>query len=368
MNLFFWDGVLRGGAGSLFVLLALLFARDWRRALTFRLGVPLSIAALAYLALLPLPDVSGWWMIGLQFMTFAAPGLFWLFTSSWFDDDFRLSPWRWVVLAALILLGFGAHAGIVLDTPRGEQIVLELTGVAERLVRVVFRLLSVALVASALLTALRGWRADLVEPRRRARVALSIAIAIVITLALLATVPIEGWPDMTWRLLTAGAMLVLACAVAATMLGWRDPALLARAPKTPAASAQPARHDDSALLAQLAAEMSRERLHRQDGLTITAVAARLGVPEYRLRRAINHGLGARNFNAYLNGFRLAEARAALSDPAQRAVPILTIALDAGFGSLAPFNRAFKEREGCTPREYRAQALQRIDGEQTVEAR
>ena len=77
------------------------------------------------------------------------------------------------------------------------------------------------------------------------------------------------------------------------------------------------------------------------------------LPEYRLRRAINQGLGERNFNAYLNGFRLAEVREALSDPAQRETPILTIALDAGFGSLAPFNRAFRAAEGCTPSEYRA---------------
>jgi len=37
------------------------------------------------------------------------------------------------------------------------------------------------------------------------------------------------------------------------------------------------------------------------------------------------------------------------------VPILTIALDAGFGSLAPFNRAFRSHTGCTPTEYRAKS-------------
>jgi AraC-like DNA-binding protein len=46
-------------------------------------------------------------------------------------------------------------------------------------------------------------------------------------------------------------------------------------------------------------------------------------------------------------------KAALTDPSQRDVPILTIALDAGFGSLGPFNRAFREAEGCTPSSYRA---------------
>ncbi|HEY0052592.1 MAG TPA: helix-turn-helix domain-containing protein, partial [Caulobacteraceae bacterium] len=63
-------------------------------------------------------------------------------------------------------------------------------------------------------------------------------------------------------------------------------------------------------------------------------------------------LGYRNFNAYLNGWRLAEAKAALLDPAQREVPISTIALDAGFNSLGPFNRAFKAAEGATPSEFR----------------
>ncbi|MFI4995652.1 MAG: helix-turn-helix domain-containing protein [Hyphomicrobiales bacterium] len=44
--------------------------------------------------------------------------------------------------------------------------------------------------------------------------------------------------------------------------------------------------------------------------------------------------------------------AALADPGQASVPILTIALDAGFSSIGPFNRAFKARTGQTPSEYR----------------
>lgn len=34
------------------------------------------------------------------------------------------------------------------------------------------------------------------------------------------------------------------------------------------------------------------------------------------------------------------------------MPILTIALDAGFGSLGPFNRAFRAETGLTPTEFR----------------
>jgi transcriptional regulator GlxA family with amidase domain len=49
-------------------------------------------------------------------------------------------------------------------------------------------------------------------------------------------------------------------------------------------------------------------------------------------------------------------KAALTDPTQSDVPILTIALDAGFGSLGPFNRAFRESEAMTPSEYRSRNL------------
>ena len=75
------------------------------------------------------------------------------------------------------------------------------------------------------------------------------------------------------------------------------------------------------------------------------------MPEYRLRRLINGQLGYRNFNAFLNGYRIEEARAALADPSQAEVPVTTIALDAGFQSIGPFNRAFKVSTGVTPTEY-----------------
>jgi AraC-like DNA-binding protein len=43
----------------------------------------------------------------------------------------------------------------------------------------------------------------------------------------------------------------------------------------------------------------------------------------------------------------------LHDPRHDHLPILTLALDAGFGSVVAFNRAFKGKYGLTPSEYRA---------------
>ena len=117
---------------------------------------------------------------------------------------------------------------------------------------------------------------------------------------------------------------------------------------------EPAGEDaaDRKLIDALMLLMADERIYRQDNITIGALAGRLKIPEYRLRRVINQQLGYRNFNVFLNNHRIEEAKAALADPAQLEVPVITIAMDAGFQSLGPCNRAFKAMTGVTPTEYR----------------
>jgi AraC-like DNA-binding protein len=116
--------------------------------------------------------------------------------------------------------------------------------------------------------------------------------------------------------------------------------------------------DDARLAAALDRLMREERLYRDERLSVSSLALKLKLPEHRLRRLINQQLGHRNFNAFVNQWPLADAKAALADPAQSATPISTIALDAGFGSLGPFNRAFKADTGLTPTEFRGQAARR----------
>lgn len=346
MGLIFWDAALRGGAIALFALLSFLFVRDWRTSLTARMGAVTCLGAVAYVALIAI-DSAGpatLWRLPFHLMSLATPALFWLFALSWFDDDFRLRRWHVAMVIFVVAIGFAAN---YLSFVARYQIVP---------IEVGWRTVSTGLVVAAIATAVRGWNTDLVESRRRARLALSLAIGVVILWIVFAELPLSDWPPpVGWRVVNAASLFLLAAVLAATMLGWRDRALLS-APAKPQGETSRPEADDAPLLARLDTDMRHERLYRQDGLTITAVAARLGVPEYRLRRAINQGLGARNFNAYLNGFRLQEAEEALADPEQRDVPILTIAMDAGFGSLAPFNRAFRDRHGCTPTEYRATKL------------
>lgn len=102
-------------------------------------------------------------------------------------------------------------------------------------------------------------------------------------------------------------------------------------------------------LARLQRAMTVERLYRREGLTLAALASELGQGEAALRALINQQLGFRNFNDFLHSYRLQEAALRLAGDDR---PVLTIALECGYGSIGPFNRAFKQRYGITPTEFR----------------
>jgi AraC-like DNA-binding protein len=109
---------------------------------------------------------------------------------------------------------------------------------------------------------------------------------------------------------------------------------------------------DAAVLQRVEAAMA-ENIWRQEGLSIAQLAASVDAPEHRVRRAINKGLGYRNFAQFVNEHRIEAARAILSDPARADTPILSIAFDVGFSSLGPFNRAFRDKFGKSPSDYRS---------------
>lgn len=98
--------------------------------------------------------------------------------------------------------------------------------------------------------------------------------------------------------------------------------------------------------------MEEQKIYREEGFTIRRLADKLNVREYRLRRLINGHLGYRNFNSFLNLYRIEEVARQLVEPETRHLPVLSIALDMGYRSLSPFNKAFKEIKGMTPTEYR----------------
>jgi AraC-like DNA-binding protein len=220
----------------------------------------------------------------------------------------------------------------------------------------VMRLIWMGLVIDALRIAWRGRNDDLVEARRRIRTGFVWTVGaahFIVTavffyynqyLGMFAPWAVQLPMDVAVLLLTVGLFVALT--------GIRDPDLFSAKPNGKDKAETLDEETSDAIVARLTAHMEAERAWRDERLTIATLAAQIGEQEYRLRRVINGRMGYRNFAAFLNGYRLEEVKAALADPEQKDVPILTIALDAGFGSLGPFNRAFREAEGMTPSAYR----------------
>jgi AraC-like DNA-binding protein len=287
--------------------------------------------------------------------------LFWLFVRSLFDDDFHWRPWHAAVWALALVVGM-LNCAMLTGAPAWITIVL----------RVLLRAVPVAGALLAVHAAARRWRDDLVEARRRLRffVLVTGVAYTLLQLGLRLSAP-NGRLSDSAALFDMAALLVVAGGVAWRLLrlastelfpaATRSPPLADKA-LTPAqaslaeeAGPPPLPPPDAAeeRLAEALHKLMRiERAYRSENLTVAALAAMLSVPEYRLRRHINQRLGHRNFNAYVNGLRLHEAKAALADPALRDLPVLTIALTAGFQSIGPFNRAFKAVTGMTPTEFR----------------
>lgn len=105
--------------------------------------------------------------------------------------------------------------------------------------------------------------------------------------------------------------------------------------------------------------LRKDRLYARPGLTLRHVADALQMREYRLREFINKTLGYRNFNQFVNAFRLELACEKLSLPPNDKVLISAIAWDLGYSSPSTFNKVFKKRFGVTPSEFRKQIV--LDG-------
>lgn len=98
---------------------------------------------------------------------------------------------------------------------------------------------------------------------------------------------------------------------------------------------------------------------RDPDLDLAELARRLGTNTAYLSRGLNEGLRL-GFADAINGLRVEHVAARLRDGTDG--DILTLAIDAGFGSKATFNRVFKERFGVTPSAYRRVSTDKNDAE------
>lgn len=276
---------------------------------------------------------------------YASAAFFWLFALTVFDDrPLRLLSWAPVLL--LLVTGIGCEF-----IPPSERWPIW----AAR------NLFSGVLLVHAAYVIVRGWSGDLLEQRRQMRApVLGFAAFYGLTNVVIAFAnrfgPEGDWPAWMAGGIYGGAIFALIMLAAATVFLKARPTLFEALRRgAPVADAR----------AEVADRMLAGKLHelmaagawRREGLTIGALARELGEPEYRLRRLINQRLGHRNFADFVNGHRIEAAKARLGDPHEARTTVAAIAFDLGYGSLGPFNRAFRAATGATPTEWRRQALQ-----------
>ena len=334
----------RGGTLALLALWSWLLWRDHRAILAARTAIAMNLGIASYVFV-----TSGWTerqdLPGLivPLLARSTPGLFWLFAKTWFNDRTRLARSDLILIAASMVNAVIIHFTFETKTP------------AFYVSGVLFRISMLGFGIAGLWEAWRGRDGDLIEARRRLRLGVVGAVGLYVLVIGFAEIAVYQ-ADASIRVIgmIGASTALITLALSAAMFASRKADLYGAPAPFSGPTVQPL-IDDDPLAARLLALMEAEKPHRDERLTIAGLAQQLHVQEYRLRRLINGGLGHRNFAQFLNGYRLAEVKQALADPAQREVPILTIALDAGFGSLGPFNRAFRDAEAMTPSEYRASA-------------
>ena len=330
--------VLRTMAATELVCLAILLivrSRD-DRALRYAALLPVGLASFMATSAPQPPGSLGMAEVPLTLVCVANPAWFWIFTQAWFDDDFSPGARDALVLAAMVGLGAVHELGYASgDTPP--------------LVDALFKAAVLGCFVASIAKVVGDRRSDLVEARRRWRSWFVVGVGAYVAIAIAFQVGFSG--HLPAALVRANVALLIACALALSVALVAVPARAPRAAVPVRRAARLPGAIDQRLLEAIRDAMETRRLYRDENLTVAGLAEAVHSQEYRVRRAINRGLGHRNFNEFLHGYRLGEAEARLR--AQPQLPVLTIALDVGFGSIGPFNRAFRKRHGCTPTEYRA---------------
>ena len=339
---------LKFSSCGVLIALAFLIIRDGLhvRALQFSLPLIASLICLFLSSGHPDITVTGPMLVPLRLFDMLSFIFVWWFGLALFDDEFRLGPIEWAsasVFIAIYLPGRLHYLGFDVWWSKSMDLVTSA--------------IVLALMAHIAYVAIAGHREDLVESRRKMRKSFAIAIVLLIVVTVLMERLAGSFGIAPYASIHTIYLFTLPLSLWAIMwIAVLNPDNLAFPAKELALTENSIDPKDTLSHQRLVSIMEDEAAYAEHGLTIGKLSQKVGIPPHQLRNLINQSMGYRNYTAFLNHYRIEAVKASLSDAQKSRTPVLTLAIEAGFSSLAPFNRAFKDSEGITPTKYRQQQL------------
>lgn len=338
------DLIFRGGVIWLCALLAFQLAnlRPLRPVIVLGIIFVFSAATYAVKGMPGLASVTGHAAyLALEFPGFILVVFFWMFVRALVLDNYRPG---WIDAAAVV---FNAATFVPVCI-----IFSALSGPT----KMAHLLVSMLLIGDALRVTLLTRKDDLVESRRSVAKAMMYIIPfigmVIAAFVLLETMHLtSAVPPVLQSAVMLFSILVFSSAVSTL----REELVAPQKPVTVPVDETKLSPADRLDLARLRTLMEHG-VYLEPNLTIGSLSAKMNMPEHRLRKLINNHLGHRNFAGFINDQRIEEAKRRLGDGNLAREQITGLAFDLGFASLAPFNRAFRDRVGMSPSEYRTKAL------------
>ncbi len=110
--------------------------------------------------------------------------------------------------------------------------------------------------------------------------------------------------------------------------------------------------EDIALMKSVYELVSKDKIFKNADLTLDLMAKQMSINRNYLSKAINQTTG-KNFNTYINEYRVKEAIKILSNEKSDVISIDAIAFDVGFNNRTSFYQSFKKITGLSPSDFRS---------------
>ncbi len=277
----------------------------------------------------------------------AGCGWAWLLSRTLFRAEKPIPNWTLLAVAGIIVVESWWHLASHSSAGGVE-------GEVRRMITNAASFICVGALMLVFVEALSGYASTLPRAERRFRQIFCLSFAAMLVIALIWAAGAEEMSfgaEWVETVVAISGLLLVAGARFAISFRRKHPLARPASRKVPQAVSDAARNKE--LAARIISTLDQDDLFRTPDLKVADLAALIKEQDYKVTSCITGVMGYRNFNHLVNERRVEQAKIMLTDP-QNGLPILSIALDCGFNSIGPFNRAFKEHTGMTPGAFRAE--------------